>query len=148
MFGFGWGGVYMHILDAQEIKQLEIFQDLTPEEWGEVYPLLNYIRTIEGEELIREGDRAHTFFVILAGHFMIHYRDGRALTLSWRGDIIGWSTVISPFQYTAAVTSLTKGGLLSIPGGRFLEMVQSNAALGEKLVKKINEALHHRKTMA
>ena len=137
----------MHTLDAQEIKQLEIFRELTPEEWAEVYPLLNHIWTIEGEELVREGDRAHTFYVILAGHFMIHYRDGRALTLNQRGDIIGWSTVISPFQYTATVTSLTQGELLSIPGARFLEMVQSNASLGEKLVKKINHTLHHRRTV-
>jgi len=134
----------MQQLNEQEIKRLDIFRDLSSEEWAEVYPLLNCMRTIEGEDLIREGDRAHTFFIILSGHLMIHYRDGRALTVNQKGDIIGWSTVISPFRYTANVTSLTAGELLSIPGERFLELLQGNASLGEKLIKRINETIHHR----
>ena len=137
-------GGFMQQLNEQEVKQLDLFRDLPPEEWAAVYPLLSRMRTIEGEELIREGDRAHTFFIILRGHFMIHYRDGRAITVDRKGDIIGWSTVTSPFRYTANVTSLTGGELLSIPGDRFLELLQSNVYLGEKLVKKINETIHHR----
>lgn len=129
----------MHHLDVGEIKRLHIFRDLLPEEWAQVYPLLKHVWVIEGEQLIREGDRAHTFFIILHGHFMLHFRDGRAITLRKKGDIIGWSSVISPFQYTASVTALTDGDLLAIPGTGFLELLQANAALGEKLIRKINE---------
>lgn len=134
----------MHLLNIEEIKQLEIFRELLPGEWAEVYPLLSHEWVIEGEQLIRQGDRAHTFFIILNGHFMIHYKDGRAITLSKRGEIIGWSSVISPFQYTGSVTALTDGDLLAIPGARFLELLQANAALGEKLVKKVNEIIRNR----
>ena len=134
----------MHHLNAEELKNFKIFSELLPDEWAKVYPLLNHVKIIEGEELIREGDRAHTFFVILRGHFMIHYRDGRALTVNRKGDIIGWSSVISPFQYTANVTALTEAEVLSISGAKFLELIQSNTDLGEKLVKNINELLHHR----
>ncbi|MCF8035738.1 MAG: cyclic nucleotide-binding domain-containing protein [Desulfobacteraceae bacterium] len=137
----------MHLLNIEEIKQLAIFRDLAPEEWAEIYPLLRHVWVIEGEQLIREGDRAHTFFVILNGHFMIHYRDGRAITLNQKGDIIGWSSVISPFQYTGSVTALTHGDLLAIPGARFLELLQSNAPLGDKLIKKISEIVQMRETM-
>jgi CRP-like cAMP-binding protein len=134
----------MKHLDANDIKQLEIFRDLLPEEWAEVHPLLNHVWTIEGEDLVREGDRAHTFYIVLRGHFMLHYKDGRAITLNRKGDIIGWSTVMSPFRYTASVTSLSQGELLSMPGSRFLELLQSNASLAEKLVKKINETIEQR----
>ncbi|MFP3981364.1 MAG: Crp/Fnr family transcriptional regulator [Desulfobacterales bacterium] len=137
----------MHLLNTEEIKQLWIFRDLAPDEWTEIYPLLRHVWVIEGEQLIRQGDRAHTFFVILNGHFMIHYRDGRAITLNQKGDIIGWSSVISPFQYTGSVTALTRGDLLAIPGARFLELLQSNAALGDKLIKKISEIVQMRQTM-
>ena len=137
----------MHLLNTEEIKQLGIFRDLAPGEWAEIYPLLHHVWVIEGEQLIREGDRAHTFFVILNGHFMIHYRDGRAITLNQKGDIIGWSAVMSPFQYTGSVTALTQGDLLAIPGARFLEMLQSNAPLGDKLIKKINEIVQAREAI-
>ena len=137
----------MHLLNTEEIKQLAIFRDLDPDEWTELYPLLRHVWVIEGEQLIRQGDRAHTFFVILNGHFMIHYRDGRALTLNKKGDIIGWSSVIRPFQDTGSVTALTRGDLLAIPGARFLELLQSNAPLGDKLIKKISEIVQMRETM-
>ncbi|MBS3756516.1 MAG: cyclic nucleotide-binding domain-containing protein [Desulfobacterales bacterium] len=137
----------MHLLNIEEIKQLGIFRDLAPDEWAEIYPLLRHVWVIEGEQLIRQGDRAHTFFVILNGHFMIHYKNGRAITLNQKGDIIGWSSVRSPFQYTGSVTALTHGDLLAIPGARFLEMLQSNAPLGDKLIKKINEIAQSREAI-
>ena len=137
----------MHHLDTEELKNLKIFKQLTPVEWDEVYPLLSRLKILEGEELIREGDEAHTFFIILRGHFMIHYKDGRALTINKKGDIIGWSSVISPFRYTANVTALTEADALSIPGHKFLELIQSNADLGDKLVKTINEMVHHRQSI-
>ncbi|MCF8110023.1 MAG: cyclic nucleotide-binding domain-containing protein [Desulfobacteraceae bacterium] len=134
----------MHHLDSGKIKQLQIFADLLPEEWSQVYPLLDHIRVIEGEQLIREGDRARSLFIILRGHFMIHYRDGKAFTLNKKGDIIGWSAVISPFQYTANVTALTDGDVLCIPSENFVELIQGNTALGTKLIRKINEFINSR----
>ncbi|MFO7840239.1 MAG: cyclic nucleotide-binding domain-containing protein [Desulfosalsimonadaceae bacterium] len=134
----------MHLLDPKEIKEFPVFRELSPKQWSEVYPLLHHIWTIEGEELIREGDRAHTFFIILNGHFMVHYNDDRAFTLNQRGEIIGWSSVIRPFRYTANVTSLTNGEMLSLVGAQFLDLLQANASLGDKLVKKINEDIRHR----
>ncbi|MFW6052730.1 MAG: cyclic nucleotide-binding domain-containing protein [Desulfosalsimonas sp.] len=134
----------MHHLELGKIKQLPIFRDLLPEEWSQVYPLLDHVRVIEGEQLIREGDRARSLFIILRGHFMIHYRDGRAFTLNKKGDIIGWSSVISPFQYTANATALTEGEVLSLPSEGFVELLQGNTALGTKLIRKINEFINHR----
>lgn len=134
----------MHHLNAAEIKQFELFRQLSAEQWAEVYPLFHHLWLIEGEQLIRQKDRARTFFILLRGHFMIHYEDGRAFTLKEKGDVMGWSAVITPFEYTASVTALTDGEVLSIPGPRFLELIQNNAALGEKMVKKIIEIIHRR----
>lgn len=134
----------MEHLDAGKLKQLPFFKDLLPDEWSQVYPLLDRIRAIEGEQLIREGDMARSLFIILRGHFMIHYKDGRAITLNQKGDIIGWSSVISPFQYTANVTALTDGEVLCIQSDRFVELIQGNTALGTKLIKKINEFINTR----
>jgi CRP-like cAMP-binding protein len=134
----------MKPLDWQEIKQLEIFEDLSPAKWDKLHPLLHPVSILEGEELFREGDRAHTFYIILSGHFMIHYRDGRAVTIDRPGDVIGWSTVVRPFRYTATVTSLTRSDLLSIPGERFFAFLQSDAETGERLIKKINGIIQRR----
>ncbi|MFP4158551.1 MAG: Crp/Fnr family transcriptional regulator [Desulfosalsimonas sp.] len=134
----------MEHLDAGKIKRLPIFSDLLPEEWAQIYPLLDHLRVIEGEQLISEGDRARSLFIILRGHFMIHYRDGTAFTLNKKGDIIGWSSVISPFQYTANVSALTDGDVICIPSEGFVELIQGNTALGTKLIRKINEFINSR----
>ncbi|MFO7929957.1 MAG: Crp/Fnr family transcriptional regulator [Thermodesulfobacteriota bacterium] len=134
----------MHHLDTRQIKQLHIFRDLLPNEWEQVYPLLSHVRVIEGEQLLREGERAHSFFVILKGHFMIYKSDGRAMSLRYRGDIMGWSSVTFPFAYTAGATALTDGEVLCISGGEFLELLQSNPALAEKVLRRINEFVNTR----
>ena len=131
----------------EEIKSLALFSELTPDEWKEIFPLLHRAWLIEGEQLAQEGEMAHTLDILLKGHLMIHFRDGRAITIERKGDIIGWSSVISPFQYTANVTSLTEGEVLALPGGKFLELLQSNAAIGEKLLKKINETIAQRRSI-
>ncbi len=134
----------MEYLEEQEIKQFSIFSELLPDEFSEVLPLLRQVHTIEGEQLIREGDKVHTFFIIISGHFMVHFRDGRSVTLGKRGEIIGWSSVVSTHKYAANVTSLTDGQVISIPGNRFLELIQANAELGDKLIKKVNETIRQR----
>jgi CRP-like cAMP-binding protein len=134
----------MHHLDTGQIKKLAIFRDLLPNEWDQLSPLLSHVWVIEGEQMIRQGERAHCFFVILRGHFMIHYNDGRAITLNQKGDIIGWSSVSFPSEYTANVTALTKGELLCMSGPEFLELLQSNSGLVEKVLKKINEFIQTR----
>lgn len=130
--------------DQEQIKQLSLFRDLASQQWSLVYPLLNRVRVIEAEQLICEGDRAHSFYIILNGHFMIHYKDGSAVSLNQKGDIIGWSSVVTPFQYTANVTALTDGELLCIGGAEFLELIQTDPVLGTKLLEKINESIHSR----
>ncbi|MFP4159033.1 MAG: Crp/Fnr family transcriptional regulator [Desulfosalsimonas sp.] len=134
----------MHHLDTRQIKQLQIFRDLLPNEWEQLYPLLSQVRVIEGEQLLREGERAHRFFVILKGHFMVHKSDGRAMTLRQKGDIMGWSSVSFPFAYTASVTALTAGEVLCISAAEFLELLQSNPALAEKVLKKISAFINIR----
>lgn len=133
----------MHF-NFDKIREISLFEELTPEELDEIYPLLHSMRVVEGEQLIREGDQAHTFFIVMEGHYMLHFKDGRAFMLHHRGDIFGWSTVTSPFWYTASVTALTEGEILRVPGEEFFQLLQGHATLGDKLMKKINAIVQQR----
>lgn len=134
----------MFLMDIKEVKRLRVFMDLSAEELDNLYPLLRTVRVIEGEEFIKWGDEAYSLFIILQGHFMIHFKDGRAITVHEKGSILGWSAIKTPFRYTGHVTALTEGSLLCIHGTKFLELFQANAVLGEKLLKKINEIISER----
>ena len=52
---------------------------------------------------------------------------------------MGWSTVFTPFRYKGTIVALTEGEVLAIPGEEFLDLILSNSAFGDKVMKKINQ---------
>ena len=88
----------MHI-DFQNIQDIDIFKDLTPEEFDKVLPIIHPVKILEGERLIREGDTSQIFYIIISGNYMIYFKDGRAFTLHKKGKMIGWSTIASNLRY-------------------------------------------------
>jgi CRP-like cAMP-binding protein len=120
------------------LESIGIFSTLTQEELETVAPLIHPMKVMEGEILARRGDIARTFFIIVKGNFMIAFNDGKAITLHDKGDIMGWSTLVTPFEYRGTIVALTKGEVLTMPGQEFYRLLQSNSALGDKIMKEIN----------
>ncbi len=131
-------------VEIQTLKTLDLFKEMDSNELGEIAPLMKSMRITEGEVLTRRGDTAHTFFIILEGNFMVYFKSGRAYTLHEQGNIIGMSTVLAPFQYRVTTVALTEGKVLSVPGDKFLEMIQGNSALGDKIMRRLHDIVVQR----
>lgn len=125
-------------VDIGLIESLDIFADLKHAELEQITSLMRKMKVTEGEVITHRDDRAHTFFIALSGDFMVSFNEGRAITLHNKGDIMGCSTVVTPFNYTGTATALTAGEVLSMPGQDFLSLIQSDSALSDKIMKKIN----------
>jgi CRP-like cAMP-binding protein len=69
---------------------------------------------------------------------MISFENGKAITLHNKGDIMGWSTLIAPFEYRGTVIALTNGEVLTLPGQEFYMLLQSDSALSSKIMNEIN----------
>ena len=130
--------------DIQTLKSLDLFADLNFGELEQIAPLMHLMKVTEGEVLTRKGEPARTFFIILSGNFMLSFNEERSFTLHNKGNIIGLSTVVTPFRYTATAVALTDGLVLLMQGQEFLRLVQSNSALGDKIMRKINEIVSER----
>ena len=124
-------------VDIGLIESLDVFADLKHAEMEQITSLMRKTRVTEGEVITRRGDRAHTFFIVLSGDFMVSFNEGRAITLHNKGDIMGCSTIVAPFNYTGTATALTDGEVLSMPGQDFLSLIQSDSGLSDKIMKKI-----------
>jgi CRP-like cAMP-binding protein len=133
----------MH-LDLQNIQEINLFKDLSPEELDKILPIIHPVKIHEGERLIREGDTSQMCYVIISGTYMIHFKDGRAFTLNKKGDMIGWTTIASPFTYHESAVALTDGEALTIPVEEFLELMQGDSELGSKITKKVTEIIRQR----
>ncbi len=124
--------------DTITLESIDLFDALKPEELKQVQSIACPVQVDEAEILTRIDAPSRTFFIILSGNFMISFKGGRAITLHDKGKIMGWSTVFTPFRYKGTTIALTEGEVLSIPGDKLLNLIQSNAALGNKIMKKIN----------
>lgn len=131
-------------VDIGLIESLDILADLKYVEMEQLTSLMRKMKVTEGEVITRRGDGAHAFFIVLSGDFMVSFNDGRAITLHNKGDIIGCSTVVAPFNYTGTATALTNGEVLSMPGQDFLSLIKSDPALSDKIMKKINMIISER----
>jgi len=130
--------------DIQTLKSLDLFADLNFGELEQIAPLMHLMKVTEGEVLTRKGELARTFFIILSGNFMLSFKEERSFTLHNKGNIIGLSTVVSPFRYTGTAIALTDGLVLLMQGQEFLRLVQSNSAIGDKIMRKINKIVSER----
>lgn len=126
------------------LKSIEMFSTFTQEELEKIAPLVNPIKVMEGEILARRGYRARTFFIVIKGNFMLSFENGKAITLHNKGDIMGWSTLVAPFQYRGTVIALTKGEVLTLPGQEFYLLLQSESALSSKIMDEINSIIASR----
>ncbi len=134
----------MH-LDLQNIHEIDLFKDLSSNELDKILPHIHPVKIFEGERLIREGDISQILYIILSGHYLVYFKDGRAFTLHNKGDMIGWTTIASPFRYHESAVALTDGEAITIPIEDFFYLMQSDSDLGNKITRKATEAVRQRK---
>ncbi len=130
--------------DIQTLKSLDLFKELTSDELNLIAPIIHPVKVNEGELLTQRGEPATAFYVVLKGNFIISFKDGRAFTLHNRGDIIGWSTIVTPFRYTGTAVALTDGEVLTLQGDDFLQAIQGESSIGDKIMNKINPIIADR----
>ncbi len=135
-------------VEVKTIEQLDFFKDLSYAEQEQIASCLNPRIITKGDVLLRRGTPALTFFIILSGTFKVILTEGRSYSLDRKGTIIGWSTVIAPFEYTGTAVAETDGNVLYISSHEFFRLIQNNNALGEKIMKRINEIASVRRAFA
>ncbi len=130
--------------DIDTLRSLDLFSELGETELETITALFHPLWVKEGETLIRRGDTASAFFIVLEGNFMISFKEGRAITLHRKGDVMGWSAVVTPFRYTGTAVALTDGRVLTMAGDEFSRLIQSDSALGDKIMNKLNPIIAER----
>lgn len=130
--------------DIHILESIPLFSELEHDELEQIAEMFHHVKITEGEVFMKRGDSAHTFFIVLSGNYLVHFKDDRAFTLHEKGNIMGWSTVVPPYRYRGTGIGLTEGELLYMPGEEFKRLIQGNSALGDKLMKKINRVVEER----
>lgn len=131
-------------VDPKALYDMPLFGDMDSNALEKISLLMNYMKVQEGERLTEKGQNSHTFYVILSGNYMISFNEDRAVTLHQKGQIMGWSSVVTPFRYTGTVTALTNGEVLCLPAAALQELLMGDARISELLMKKITAIISER----
>ncbi len=91
----------------------------------------------DGEVVIRQGDQADRFYVILEGIFAVTQEaDGtrKELRRMTSNEVFGEIGLLSGVPRTATVTAIGPGRLLALEGRDFLDLVNSGPGVSSKLL--------------
>ena len=96
-------------------------------------------RLLAGELLFSQGTAAEHFYVLREGTVQIRVPaiNGPALDVQTLGadDVIGWSWLIPPYQWTFEARAQTDSTLLVFDGKAILQECEQDPALGYALMK-------------
>ena len=85
-----------------------------------------------GTVLVREGDQAHAFFVLLSGAAVVE-RGGEAIACLEPGAIFGELALLTYQRRTATVTTTAPSRVLVVPEQMFRHLVESDRSFSRRV---------------
>ena len=143
----------MQTLD-ELIAEAPVFAGLKPEyiqlisSWGRLIDM-------DGDEyVLREGERAQTFYIIRRGAIALEVRGaGRAVLVvdtKHDGDIVGWSWLFAPYRWVFDGRTIEPCSLVAIEGARLRDRCEEDHEFGYQLMRRfasvVQQRLHRTRT--
>jgi len=133
------------MVSATELRESEFLKGFTEPELAALASVASHSRWAEGETLFREGSLAGYLYILKSGTILLHFPNGRSLPLRGGGHAIGWSSLVSPFKYTATAVCLTDADLYEFRGRDLYRLIQMDADFGKHLMRKISGIMEERR---
>ncbi|MGO9972164.1 MAG: Crp/Fnr family transcriptional regulator [Solirubrobacteraceae bacterium] len=97
------------------------------------------------EYVLREGERAQTFYLVRRGAIALEVRGaGRnALVVDTKhdGDVVGWSWLFAPYRWQFDCRTTEPCSLVAIEGARLRDECEDDHELGYQLMRRFAGAL-------
>lgn len=101
-----------------------------------------------GEMIFNQGDRADRFFLVRAGSVDISvpalYGPSLIIQQLGPGMILGWSWLISPYEWDFQAEAMSDCALIQFDGNAVLAKCEEDAKFGYALLKRFTELMSQR----
>jgi CRP-like cAMP-binding protein len=97
-----------------------------------------------GTVLFREQDDALTIYFIESGRVAVRVKEGKTektVYTASEGDVLGWSTVVLPYQRTATAVVVERAKVIAIDTNKFQNFCDKNAAMCYRVAQNVNRAV-------
>ncbi|MGO9902735.1 MAG: Crp/Fnr family transcriptional regulator [Solirubrobacteraceae bacterium] len=130
------------------IAEAPVFAGLKPEyvqlisSWGRL------LDVDPDEYVLREGERAQTFYIIRRGAISLEVRGaGRAslvVDTKHEGDIVGWSWLFAPYRWQFDARTTEPCSLVAIEGTRLRDTCEADHEFGYQLMRRFASVVQQR----
>jgi len=110
----------------ESFKNNSIFDEFTTDELWQIAGEMRKEIYVSGEKLYETDMPSQKIYILVEGHFMIHFDNGMAFTLTNPGDIIGTEPFLEKQSYLTTCTCLSKKGFCGILSGKKLFDIEKN----------------------
>ncbi len=126
--------------NQQSAIEASVFAGLRPEYLSLISSWERSIQVDADEYVLREGERARTFYVIHSGAIALEVRGaGRArlvVDTKHDGDIVGWSWLFAPYRWQFDGRTTEPSSLAAIDGARLRDMCEEDHEFGYQLMSR------------
>lgn len=133
------------MISVNALKKCVFFRDFDDSELVRLANLATPSRWKEGEVIFHAKMPAQYLYTLKLGAVLLAYPNGRGLVVDTPGEALGWSTLVSPYHYTATAICLTDVDLIDFSRNDLFDLMRMDAHLGQKIVQKLIPIMHKRR---
>jgi CRP-like cAMP-binding protein len=133
--------------DTRILKEIFLFQGLTPLELTQFNKILKARKVQKGEVIIAEGEEGDAMYIIKSGDFEVRKGRGsreKVISLLHPGDHFGEMALIDRLPRSASVIAVSDGELIVLPKEPFLKILDSFLTLKIRIYENFLESLCER----
>jgi CRP-like cAMP-binding protein len=138
------------MVSIEELSKVDLFAGLSNMKLERISTFCEYVEFDRGELLFREGDLAKKFFILLEGKVIIQIQLSSRPTTVSVGVInqlyqtLGWSSIVSPFFYTASGLCEENCRFIAVEGEGFVDVLEKDSEAGVVVFMRIAEVISNR----
>ncbi len=132
------------MVSTRELRETEFLRDFHESELSDLAGIAAHTRWKEGETIFHAGALAAALYLLRVGTILLCFPNGRSMPLRDEGHAVGWSSLVSPFRYTATAVCLSDVRLYEFSGRELYRLIQMNALFGQRLMQKIAQIMEQR----
>ncbi|MFQ5900446.1 MAG: cyclic nucleotide-binding domain-containing protein [Thermodesulfobacteriota bacterium] len=137
------------MIDHEELKKIELFEDLNEEELKKVADICEEEQHKAGDILFSENSPADNLYVMRRGRVAIEIevsggKKVNVYTASQDDEPFGWSALVEPFKSTASARCVKDSTIVSIDGRGLKNLIDNDYRLGYIIMRKVARVISTR----
>ena len=125
-------------MEESELRSVPMFESLSGEERRVIAQYSDEIDVPEGTELVRQGEFAYEFFVIVEGTAEV-MRDGERVAQLGPGDFLGEMGIVGKVVRNATVVTTSPARVIVMTSQAFRSMARTSAAVADRITAAVEE---------